>query len=63
MGRAANGAPLERSSAFDFDDLLRYAVIALESDDRLRAAVGRRFGHVRVDEFQDLNPAQSGSWP
>ena len=29
------------SSAFDFDDLLRYAVIALESDDGLRAAVGR----------------------
>ena len=46
------------SSAFDFDDLLRYAVIALESDDGLRAAVGRRFTHVLVDEFQDLNPAQ-----
>src|SRR5262249_47418028 len=46
------------SSAFDFDDLLRYAVIALESDERLRAAVSRRFAHVLVDEFQDLNPAQ-----
>lgn len=46
------------SSAFDFDDLLRYAVIALESDDRLRAAVARTFAHVLVDEFQDLNPAQ-----
>jgi DNA helicase-2/ATP-dependent DNA helicase PcrA len=46
------------SSAFDFDDLLRYAVIALESDGALRAACGRRFAHVLVDEFQDLNPAQ-----
>src|SRR4051812_20365243 len=46
------------SSAFDFDDLLRYAVIALESDDALRDAWGRRFAHVLVDEFQDLNPAQ-----
>ncbi|MEA2380928.1 MAG: ATP-dependent helicase UvrD/PcrA, partial [Solirubrobacteraceae bacterium] len=46
------------SSAFDFDDLLRYAVIALESDDDLRARCGRRFAHVLVDEFQDLNPAQ-----
>ena len=33
-------------------------VIALESDGALRAACGRRFAHVLVDEFQDLNPAQ-----
>jgi DNA helicase-2/ATP-dependent DNA helicase PcrA len=46
------------SSAFDFDDLLRYAVVALESDDALRVRWGRRFAHVLVDEFQDLNPAQ-----
>src|SRR4051794_37413213 len=46
------------SSAFDFDDLLRYAVVALESDDALRRRWGRRFTHVLVDEFQDLNPAQ-----
>src|SRR3954468_15785625 len=46
------------SSAFDFDDLLRYAVIALESDDALRDRCARRFAHVLVDEFQDLNPAQ-----
>src|SRR4051794_34036741 len=46
------------SSALDFDDLLRYAVIALESDADLRDRCARRFAHVLVDEFQDLNPAQ-----
>jgi DNA helicase-2/ATP-dependent DNA helicase PcrA len=46
------------SSAWDFDDLLAMAVVCLESDDRLRAAMARRFRWVLIDEVQDLNPAQ-----
>src|SRR4051794_24383985 len=46
------------SSAWDFDDLLSHAVICLESDDLLRARLGRRFRWVLIDEVQDLNPAQ-----
>jgi DNA helicase-2/ATP-dependent DNA helicase PcrA len=46
------------SSAWDFDDLLAMAVVCLESDARLRAAMARRFRWVLIDEVQDLNPAQ-----
>jgi DNA helicase-2/ATP-dependent DNA helicase PcrA len=46
------------SAAFDFDDLLRYAAIALESDPALRRALGRRWRHVLIDEVQDTNHAQ-----
>jgi DNA helicase-2/ATP-dependent DNA helicase PcrA len=46
------------SSAWDFDDLLSHAVVCLESDDLLRARLGRRFRCVLIDEVQDLNPAQ-----
>ena len=46
------------SAAFDFDDLLLYAAVALESDPKLRAAMGRRWRHVLLDEVQDTNPAQ-----
>ena len=46
------------SAAFDFDDLLLYAAIALESDPALRANLGRRWRHVLLDEVQDTNHAQ-----
>jgi superfamily I DNA/RNA helicase len=46
------------SAAFDFDDLLLYAAVALESDYALRAALGRRWQHVLLDEAQDTNPVQ-----
>ena len=46
------------SAAFDFDDLLLYAAVALESDRALRASLGRRWRHVLLDEVQDTNPAQ-----
>jgi prophage maintenance system killer protein len=57
-GLAAYERAKRASSGLDFDDLLHYAVIALESDDELRARCARRFAHVLVDEFQDVNPAQ-----
>ena len=46
------------SAAFDFDDLLLYAAVALESDSGLRASLGRRWRHVLLDEVQDTNRAQ-----
>ncbi len=42
----------------DFDDLVLWAVRALREDDRLRARWQARFGHVLVDEYQDIEPAQ-----
>jgi ATP-dependent DNA helicase UvrD/PcrA len=46
------------SAAFDFDDLLLYAAVALESDAALRAALARCWRHVLHDEVQDTNHAQ-----
>src|SRR5512133_1186968 len=46
------------SAAFDFDDLLLHAAVALESDLALRAALGRRWRYLLLDEVQDTNAAQ-----
>ncbi|MEN3281376.1 MAG: ATP-dependent helicase UvrD/PcrA [Solirubrobacteraceae bacterium] len=46
------------SSAFDFDDLLLHAAVALESDAMLRTRLARRVRHVLLDEVQDTNHAQ-----
>jgi DNA helicase-2/ATP-dependent DNA helicase PcrA len=43
----------------DYDDLLLYWDQALESP-ALRLALGERFRHVLVDEYQDTNPLQAG---
>jgi len=42
----------------DFDDLLERSVAMLSSDPRVADAYRRRFPHVLVDEYQDLNLAQ-----
>ncbi|HEY7529116.1 MAG TPA: UvrD-helicase domain-containing protein [Gemmatimonadota bacterium] len=55
---AAYEDALARSAAWDFDDLLRSAVAALETSPALLARERRRFGHVLVDEYQDTNRAQ-----
>jgi DNA helicase II / ATP-dependent DNA helicase PcrA len=57
-GLAAFEAAKRASAAFDFDDLLLYAAVALESDTRMRARAGRRLRHVLLDEVQDTNHAQ-----
>jgi DNA helicase-2/ATP-dependent DNA helicase PcrA len=44
--------------AFDFDDLVVGAADRLERDPRLRLAWQRRFIHICVDEFQDVDAAQ-----
>lgn len=42
----------------DFDDLVACMVVRLEADAELAASLKRRFVHVLVDEYQDLNHAQ-----
>ncbi len=49
---------LAMQGLLDFDDLVAQMVVRLESDDDLRQAFRRRFSHVLVDEYQDLNHAQ-----
>jgi DNA helicase-2/ATP-dependent DNA helicase PcrA len=46
------------SSAFDFDDLLVHAAVALESDVALRRSLAQRLRYVLLDEVQDTNHAQ-----
>ncbi len=49
---------LAANNAFDFDDLLVRPVELLSSDSALRARYERRFSHLLVDEYQDVNTAQ-----
>jgi DNA helicase-2/ATP-dependent DNA helicase PcrA len=44
--------------ALDFDDLVLRAVTLLEQDGALRERWQRRFSHLAVDEFQDVDAAQ-----
>ncbi|MBU0490839.1 MAG: UvrD-helicase domain-containing protein [Chloroflexi bacterium] len=49
---------LRESNALDFDDLIVEAARLLHEDDSVAEQVRGQFGHVLVDEFHDLNPAQ-----
>ena len=50
---------LRASNAVDFDDLILHVMRIGESRTREEGEeLRRRFGHVLVDEFQDVNPAQ-----
>ena len=49
---------LKQLGAADFGDLLMLPVVLCDQDPELRAALGRRFQHVLVDEFQDVNQVQ-----
>ncbi|MBL9002816.1 MAG: UvrD-helicase domain-containing protein [Myxococcales bacterium] len=51
-------AELKRLGAVDFGDLLLLPVVLCDRDPELRQILGRRFVHVLVDEFQDVNPVQ-----
>lgn len=49
----------KRSAALlDFDDLLHTARELLAKNDDVRRALGKRYQHVLVDEFQDTDPLQ-----
>jgi exodeoxyribonuclease-5 len=47
------------SAQLDFDDLIFAARDLLRDHDAVRRALGQRFAHVLVDEFQDTDPLQS----
>lgn len=47
------------SSQLDFDDLIFAARDLLRDHDDVRRALGQRFAHVLVDEFQDTDPLQT----
>jgi ATP-dependent exoDNAse (exonuclease V) beta subunit len=50
----------KRSAALmDFDDLLRSARDLLRSHEEVRVALGQKYQHVLVDEFQDTDPSQT----
>jgi ATP-dependent exoDNAse (exonuclease V) beta subunit len=46
------------SAQLDFDDLIFAARDLLRDHDDVRRALGQRFAHVLVDEFQDTDPLQ-----
>ncbi|PBB17340.1 UvrD-helicase domain-containing protein [Mesorhizobium sp. WSM4313] len=47
------------AAVLDFDDLLQRAQALVTKNDAVREAVGRRFSHILVDEFQDTDPIQA----
>ncbi|MBL8772179.1 MAG: UvrD-helicase domain-containing protein [Phenylobacterium sp.] len=47
------------AAALDFDDLQARARDLLRGHDDIRCAVGRRYAHIFVDEFQDTDPEQA----
>ena len=47
------------SAQLDFDDLIFAARDLLRDHDDVRRALGQRFSHVLVDEFQDTDPLQT----
>ena len=50
----------KRSSALlDFDDLIYAARDLLQHHEEVRRALGKRFAHLLVDEFQDTDPLQT----
>jgi ATP-dependent exoDNAse (exonuclease V) beta subunit len=56
----ADYAAFKRAAAvLDFDDLLERARELVREHDAVRCALGRRYRHVFVDEFQDTDPIQA----
>ena len=49
---------LAENNAFDFDDLLLYAVRMLEQSDEILDKYQRRFQYILIDEYQDTNFVQ-----
>jgi CRISPR-associated exonuclease Cas4 len=51
---------LKRAAAvLDFDDLLERARTLVRDHDLVRRALGARYSHILVDEFQDTDPVQA----
>lgn len=51
-------AALTAAGLWDYEDLITRPTLLLEGDARLRESYRRRFRHLLVDEYQDLNEAQ-----
>ena len=49
---------LRQNQALDFDDLICMTVRLLESDEEARQHWQKRFSHVLIDEYQDINYSQ-----
>ena len=49
---------LEVQKLYDFEDLILITVLHLAENHRLRDELRRRFSHIFVDEFQDINEGQ-----
>lgn len=47
------------AAALDFDDLLLHARALVRGDEAVRLALGQRYRHIFVDEFQDTDPVQA----
>lgn len=48
-----------RAAVLDFDDLLERAGDLIRGHDAVRRAIGARYRHLFVDEFQDTDPLQT----
>jgi CRISPR-associated exonuclease Cas4 len=56
----ADYAAFKRAAAvLDFDDLLERASALVRGHDAVRRALGQRYRHILVDEFQDTDPIQA----
>jgi len=49
----------KRAALLDFNDLLQHARDLLANDPKVCQALGERYKHVLVDEFQDTDPLQA----
>lgn len=49
---------LREQQAVDFDDLLGMCLSMMEKDESIRSKLQKKFKHVLVDEFQDVNKVQ-----
>jgi ATP-dependent exoDNAse (exonuclease V) beta subunit len=47
------------AAVLDFDDLLHHARALVTGREEVRQALGRRYRHIFVDEFQDTDPIQA----
>ncbi len=50
---------LENEGRFDYEDMVLWAIDALEQKDDLRLDIAERFQYIMVDEYQDTNGAQN----
>lgn len=53
------GARKRAAAALDFDDLLLRARALVRGHEAVRRALGARYRHIFVDEFQDTDPVQA----